>query len=102
MKSLLTLLLVFAVVPAALAQTDDPGKPAKPAMPAITAMPAMPEIAIQTEPYAEFVAPEDSLPRLRFFDGDQVSLNDRCPVRKVKLNPKMGAHYVNGRPVGFC
>lgn len=99
MKSLLTLLFLVAAVPAALAQEGDPGQPAKPAMPA---PPAMPEITLQTEPYAEFVAPEDSLPKLRFFDGDQVSLNDRCPVRRVKLNPRMGAHYVNGRPVGFC
>jgi hypothetical protein len=40
-------------------------------------------------------------PRLRFADG-QVSLNDRCMVRQVKLNPKLPAIYVNGRPVGFC
>ncbi len=54
------------------------------------------------EPFAEFVAPADSLPHLRFFCDDQVSLNDRCPVRKVRLNPRMGASYVNDRPVGFC
>jgi hypothetical protein len=96
MKHLLTiLLLVVAAAPAALAQEDDPGKPAMPATP-------MPPAPMYTEPFAEFVSPEDSLPRLRFFEGDQVSLNDRCPVRRVKLNPKMGAHYVNGRPVGFC
>lgn len=54
------------------------------------------------EPFAEFVAPADSLPQLRFFGDGQVSLNDRCPVRKVRLNPRMGASYVNDRPVGFC
>jgi len=50
----------------------------------------------------EYVAAQDSLPRLRYFDGEQVSLNDRCAVRKVKLNPKMPPIYVNGQPVGFC
>jgi hypothetical protein len=54
------------------------------------------------EVFGEFVNPQDSLPRLRFFEDGQVSLNDRCAVRKVKLNPKMPAVYVNGQPVGFC
>ena len=43
----------------------------------------------------------DSLPKLRFADG-MVSLNDRCMVRKVPLNPKMPPVYVSGHPVGFC
>jgi hypothetical protein len=51
---------------------------------------------------AEYVNPEDSLPHLRYFDGDQVSVNNLCAVRKVRLNPKMPPVYVNGRPVGFC
>lgn len=50
----------------------------------------------------EFVNPQDTLPRLRYFEDNQVSLNDRCAVRKVKLNPKMPPVYVNGQPVGFC
>jgi hypothetical protein len=50
----------------------------------------------------EYVNAQDSLPRLRYFDGNQVSLNDRCAVRKAKLNPKMPPIYVNGQPVGFC
>jgi YHS domain-containing protein len=50
----------------------------------------------------EFVNAQDSLPRIRFFDGQQISLNDRCPVRKGKLNVKMTPVYVNGQPVGFC
>jgi hypothetical protein len=49
-----------------------------------------------------YVNEEDSLPRLRYYDGEQVSLNDRCAVRHVKLNPKMPPIYVNGQPVGFC
>ena len=50
----------------------------------------------------EYVNDQDSLPHLRYFDGGDVSLNDRCAVRKDKLNPKMPPIYVNGRPVGFC
>jgi hypothetical protein len=50
----------------------------------------------------EYVNAQDSLPRLRYFDGEQVSVNDRCAVRKVKLNPKMPPIYVNGQPIGFC
>lgn len=50
----------------------------------------------------EYVNPQDSLPRVRYFEDSQVTLNDRCAVRKVKLNPKMPAVYVNGQPVGFC
>jgi hypothetical protein len=54
------------------------------------------------QPLAEFVSPDDSLSRLRMLDDGLVTLNDRCPVRLVQLNRKMGASYVNGRPVGFC
>lgn len=50
---------------------------------------------------AEYVAPEAEFSQLRYPDG-QVTLNDRCPVRKAKLNPRMVPVYVNGRPVGFC
>jgi hypothetical protein len=53
-------------------------------------------------PLAEYVAPDDSLSRLRMLDDGLVTLNDRCPVRQTRLNRKMGASYVNGRPVGFC
>jgi len=85
---LTTFLLVLLAAATARAGTEPPA--------AMGAMPA------RTEPFAEFVSPGDSLPRLRFFADGLVSLNDRCPVRKVQLNPRMGAHYVNGRPVGFC
>lgn len=78
---------------AALAQADG----AAPAGAAAVAVekPAAP-------PLAEFVSPADTLPRLRYLADGLVTLNDRCPVRKVKLNPRMQAAYVNGRPVGFC
>ena len=52
--------------------------------------------------FADFVSETDSLPRLKYRDDGQVTLNDRCAVRMVRLNPKMQAAYVNGRPVGFC
>ncbi len=35
-------------------------------------------------------------------EGGEVSLNDRCPVRKVPLNRRLPALFVNGRPIGFC
>ena len=68
-------------------------------------MPAMPERSflrpeLPMEP--QFVPGKDEkFPRLRFADG-QISLNDRCPVRHVKLYPKMPPVYVNGKPIGFC
>ncbi len=40
-------------------------------------------------------------PHLRFADG-QISLNDRCPVRRVPLNVRLPGLYVNGKPIGFC
>ena len=52
--------------------------------------------------FGEYVNPLDSLPRVRYFETGLVTLNDRCAVRKVKLNTKMPAVYVNGQPIGFC
>jgi hypothetical protein len=51
--------------------------------------------------YVAKTAAEDELAPIRFADG-QVSLNDRCIVRKGKLNLRMPPLYVNGRPIGFC
>jgi hypothetical protein len=68
-------------------------------------MPAMPERSflkpeLPLEP--QYVpGTDEKFPRLRYADG-QISLNDRCPVRHVKLNPKMAPVYVNGKPIGFC
>lgn len=92
MKKLL-LLVVFSAVLAgtATAAEESAAKPAADEM-----------MPMASEPFAEFVAPEDSLPHLRYLADGLVTLNDRCPVRKVRLNPRMGASYVNGRPVGFC
>jgi hypothetical protein len=52
--------------------------------------------------FADYVNPRDSLPHLRYRESGIVSINDRCAVRRVKLNPKMPPAWVNGRPVGFC
>ena len=41
------------------------------------------------------------LPHLKFADG-QITLNNRCPVRQVRLNIRLPGVYVNGHPVGFC
>jgi hypothetical protein len=54
------------------------------------------------EPVAEFVDPDAEFSPLQYFDTGMVTLNDRCPVLKTRLNPKMEAVYVNGRPIGFC
>jgi hypothetical protein len=51
--------------------------------------------------FGEYIQPEDSFPKVHYFEG-QVSLNDRCAVRRVRLNTKMPPVYVNGRPIGFC
>jgi hypothetical protein len=48
-----------------------------------------------------YVDPAVEKPLTRFDDG-QVSLNDKCPVRKAKLNLRMPPVYVNGKPIGFC
>lgn len=52
--------------------------------------------------FGEFIQPEDSFPKIRYFEGGLVAPNDRCAVRKVRLNVKMPPTYVNGRPIGFC
>jgi hypothetical protein len=44
---------------------------------------------------------QNPFPHMLFADG-QITLNDRCPVRKVPLNLRLPGLYVNGRPIGFC
>lgn len=34
--------------------------------------------------------------------GGEMTLNDRCPVRKSGLNRRLPVLFVNGRPIGFC
>ena len=50
---------------------------------------------------AHFENPAEEKPRIRWGD-DPLSLNDRCIVRKVKLNLRMPPIFVNGKPIGFC
>lgn len=50
---------------------------------------------------ARYIDEGDSLPRIEYADGS-VTLNDRCMVRQVKLNPKLPPVFVNGLPIGFC
>ena len=40
-------------------------------------------------------------PRVKYADS-LVSVNDRCIVKKTKLNPAVRPVYVNWRPIGFC
>jgi len=86
MKKLLTCLplMLLVVLVAAAASGADP----EATQPKET-QPDHPQMVV--EPFAEFVTPSDTLPRLRFFADNKISLNDRCPVRRVKLNCKMGA-----------
>lgn len=35
-------------------------------------------------------------------EGGEMTLNDRCPVRKSGLNRRLPVLFVNGRPIGFC
>ena len=36
------------------------------------------------------------------YDGNAVSLNDRCPVRQAKLNLTYRPVYINRKPISFC
>lgn len=71
---------------------DSAAGPAKMGM--MTSMEGMPAPAA-------YANEADSLPRLKFVDGS-TSLNDRCPVRKAKLNRRLPPLLVNGQPIGFC
>ncbi len=57
---------------------------------------------VQYQVLAEKTSPQDSLFTLRYLGDGLETLNDKCPVRKVPLNRKMMAAYVNGKPIGFC
>ncbi len=34
--------------------------------------------------------------------GGEMTLNDKCPVRKAGLNLRLPVLFVNGKPIGFC
>ncbi|MBK7143169.1 MAG: hypothetical protein IPH75_13930 [bacterium] len=40
-------------------------------------------------------------PPMQYANG-QLTINDRCPVRKVPLNRRLSPLFVNGKPLGFC
>jgi YHS domain-containing protein len=44
---------------------------------------------------------EREFPKIKYADSLE-SLNDRCVVKKNKLNLKVRPVYVNWRPIGFC
>ena len=56
-------------------------------------------VPVRSQRYVPAADPEH--PRLKYADS-LVSLNDRCIVRMVKLNPKVRPVYVSRMPVGFC
>jgi hypothetical protein len=43
----------------------------------------------------------DHYPHMKMMDG-KITLNDRCPVRRVPLNLRLPTLYVNEQPIGFC
>ena len=58
--------------------------------------------AMAPPPAVEVVPGDDpAFPKLKWAEGG-VSPNDRCPARRVKLNPKIAPVWVNGVPIGFC
>lgn len=50
---------------------------------------------------AQYADPTVEKPKIRWGAGP-TSLNDRCIVRKSKLNLRMPPIFVNGQPIGFC
>jgi hypothetical protein len=50
---------------------------------------------------ARYVDAAAEKPRIRWGDAPE-SLNDRCIVRKSKLNLRMPPIFVNGQAIGFC
>ncbi len=53
-------------------------------------------------PPHDYVANDDpEFPRIRYA-VTTVSVNDRCPVTKSKLNRRLDPLRVNGRAIGFC
>lgn len=56
-------------------------------------------VPVRSQRFVPTTDPEH--PRLKYADS-LVSLNDRCIVRMVKLNPKVRPVYVSRMPVGFC
>ena len=90
------ILMILSTVVALVLWMDSGDKPDIPPEGLILSM----NPAVGYEPLAS-TAPGDTFPRLRYAD-EAVSLNDRCPVRKSKLNKRLPAIYVNGMPIGFC
>jgi hypothetical protein len=43
----------------------------------------------------------NAFPHMLMSNG-AITLNDRCPVRKVPLNLRLPALFVNDKPIGFC
>jgi hypothetical protein len=47
--------------------------------------------------------PVDGTDRYRVvYEDGSVSINDLCPVRKIRLGERKRPVWVNGTPVGFC
>ena len=95
----LSLVVLFLVI---LAACGSPAPEPEQEPPAEPPMGQNDSMEMSAEPVAEFLDPGAEFSPLKYFDSGMVTLNDRCPVLKTPLNPKMEAVYVNGRPIGFC
>lgn len=84
----------------ACGESRDKGDAASAGRGAAESMPAAARVVADTGAVA-YDAGSAEFPRILFGDG-QLSLNDRCIVRQVKLNLRMPPIYVNGQPIGFC
>jgi len=60
-----------------------------------------PPVSVQALLPAAYIDTTLEFPHLRFTD-QALSMNDRCPVRKAKLNTRLAPLFVNGQPIGFC
>lgn len=60
-------------------------------------------VLVPSSTFAQRFVPGEhrGFPKIKYADSLE-SLNDRCIVKKSKLNLKVRPVYVNWRPIGFC
>lgn len=60
-------------------------------------------VLVPSSTFAQRFVPGEhrEFPKIKYADSLE-SLNDRCIVKKSKLNLKVRPVYVNWRPIGFC
>ena len=85
-----------------VAARTTPRRPARVAV-AIVLLCALAALAAQRPAFAQRYVPGElrEFPKIKYADSLE-SLNDRCIVKKSKLNLGVRPVYVNWRPIGFC